>query len=127
MVVMIVRQQYRIDLGQGAEFDAGRGHAAWTGKSDGACAVRPDRIGKDVEASDLDQERCMADHGDTEPVHARFRRHGRSEEHTSELQSLMRISYAVFCLKKKNTQEQPIRTVYTPSKIDTATNSTTLH
>src|SRR3546814_8152720 len=27
--------------------------------------------------------------------------HGRSEEHTSELQSLMRISYAVFCLKKK--------------------------
>src|SRR3546814_3503476 len=29
-------------------------------------------------------------------------RHGRSEEHTSELQSLMRISYAVFCLKKKN-------------------------
>src|SRR3546814_4122724 len=29
---------------------------------------------------------------------------GRSEEHTSELQSLMRISYAVFCLKKKNKQ-----------------------
>src|SRR3546814_4641289 len=30
----------------------------------------------------------------------------RSEEHTSELQSLMRISYAVFCLKKKNIQQQ---------------------
>src|SRR3546814_3079333 len=29
----------------------------------------------------------------------------RSEEHTSELQSLMRISYAVFCLKKKKTQK----------------------
>src|SRR3546814_1258564 len=29
---------------------------------------------------------------------------GRSEEHTSELQSLMRISYAVFCLKKKTQQ-----------------------
>src|SRR3546814_6898187 len=29
----------------------------------------------------------------------------RSEEHTSELQSLMRISYAVFCLKKKNTTQ----------------------
>src|SRR3546814_4048968 len=29
---------------------------------------------------------------------------GRSEEHTSELQSLMRISYAVFCLKKKKTE-----------------------
>src|SRR3546814_13828553 len=32
---------------------------------------------------------------------ARPDRDGRSEEHTSELQSLMRISYAVFCLKKK--------------------------
>src|SRR3546814_9921751 len=31
----------------------------------------------------------------------------RSEEHTSELQSLMRISYAVFCLKKKNRVTQP--------------------
>src|SRR3546814_5552104 len=31
-------------------------------------------------------------------------RRTRSEEHTSELQSLMRISYAVFCLKKKNTE-----------------------
>src|SRR3546814_6745055 len=30
-----------------------------------------------------------------------FQQVGRSEEHTSELQSLMRISYAVFCLKKK--------------------------
>src|SRR3546814_1520831 len=30
---------------------------------------------------------------------------GRSEEHTSELQSLMRISYAVFCLKKKKTTQ----------------------
>src|SRR3546814_8181450 len=35
------------------------------------------------------------DHGDIEAE--------RSEEHTSELQSLMRSSYAVFCLKKKNT------------------------
>src|SRR3546814_5771231 len=37
------------------------------------------------------------------------RRHGgrlRSEEHTSELQSLMRISYAVFCLKKKKKTKQ---------------------
>src|SRR3546814_9134080 len=31
---------------------------------------------------------------------------GRSEEHTSELQSLMRISYAVFCLNKKNQHKQ---------------------
>src|SRR3546814_7092591 len=34
------------------------------------------------------------------------RRPPRSEEHTSELQSLMRISYAVFCLKKKKKQQQ---------------------
>src|SRR3546814_6699274 len=34
----------------------------------------------------------------------------RSEEHTSELQSLMRISYAVFCLKTKNTQNKIHRT-----------------
>src|SRR3546814_9082594 len=43
------------------------------------------------------------------PVHLGSPEHGRSEEHTSELQSLMRISYAVFCLKKKRkrkTQKQ---------------------
>src|SRR3546814_6867041 len=34
--------------------------------------------------------------------------HERSEEHTSELQSLMRISYAVFCLKKKNKNTDPL-------------------
>src|SRR3546814_6033024 len=42
----------------------------------------------------------FAQHVDT-PCVVRFMR--RSEEHTSELQSLMRISYAVFCLKKKKT------------------------
>src|SRR3546814_6843624 len=34
---------------------------------------------------------------------------GRSEEHTSELQSLMRISYAVFCLKKKKQIKQELK------------------
>src|SRR3546814_2545270 len=38
-----------------------------------------------------------------------LRHHGRSEEHTSELQSLMRISYAVFCLKKKKTKNSKNR------------------
>src|SRR3546814_2078568 len=38
------------------------------------------------------------------PRHPRCADGARSEEHTSELQSLMRISYAVFCLKKKNTK-----------------------
>src|SRR3546814_2769575 len=38
---------------------------------------------------------------------------GRSEEHTSELQSLMRISYAVFCLKKQKTKKNPPMKQYT--------------
>src|SRR3546814_4942545 len=43
------------------------------------------------------------DAGGQDANHIAFpRRRERSEEHTSELQSLMRISYAVFCLKKKN-------------------------
>src|SRR3546814_5429518 len=44
------------------------------------------------------------------PCPNRLHPHQRSEEHTSELQSLMRISYAVFCLKKKNTTSQSIIT-----------------
>src|SRR3546814_9199287 len=46
----------------------------------------------------------------------------RSEEHTSELQSLMRISYAVFCLKKKNTNtnRQPQTARRTDSYINKA-------
>src|SRR3546814_8961445 len=48
-----------------------------------------------------------------EPCGERVFRHSisaRSEEHTSELQSLMRISYAVFCLKKKKKQTDKITT-----------------
>src|SRR3546814_8904323 len=37
------------------------------------------------------------------------RRRDRSEEHTSELQSLMRISYAVFCLKKKRSSNHQVK------------------
>src|SRR3546814_6942024 len=48
------------------------------------------------------------------PAALAYARTNRSEEHTSELQSLMRISYAVFCLKKKNNQQpQPINTPHT--------------
>src|SRR3546814_7016698 len=39
----------------------------------------------------------------------------RSEEHTSELQSLMRISYAVFCLKKKKLNSKPLTLMNTPT------------
>src|SRR3546814_1000700 len=47
----------------------------------------------------------------------------RSEEHTSELQSLMRISYAVFCLKKKNinrNKEQTKKSTYENTSVKTA-------
>src|SRR3546814_6298170 len=62
--------------------------------------------------------RSGLDHGRPDHVEAVSARHdvdrnawveqsdlARSEEHTSDLQSLMRISYAVFCLKKKNTTQ----------------------
>src|SRR3546814_7387924 len=56
---------------------------------DGVCQKKP-WIGKgESSAGPADIRRALA----------------RSEEHTSELQSLMRISYAVFCLKKKNTHK----------------------
>src|SRR3546814_9513800 len=56
-------------------------------------ARRPDALAGDrVGAARRARQRCRAG----------LDRH-RSEEHTSELQSLMRISYAVFCLKKKKT------------------------
>src|SRR3546814_10474318 len=58
------------------------------------------------------QRQCGGDQGVRRQPRGRFRlfaghlRHlpGRSEEHTSELQSLMRLSYAVFCLKNKTTE-----------------------
>src|SRR3546814_9108304 len=48
------------------------------------------------------RQALVAKGGGHQRCHDRSRALGRSEEHTSELQSLMRISYAVFCLKKKN-------------------------
>src|SRR3546814_5477872 len=45
-----------------------------------------------------------------------LKRETRSEEHTSELQSLMRISYAVFCLKKKTITQYPPRFI-TPTHL----------
>src|SRR3546814_2807076 len=53
----------------------------------------------------------------------------RSEEHTSELQSLMRISYAVFCLKKKNKSKIPTTSATNPQNYNHLHKSThtTLH
>src|SRR3546814_9909775 len=57
---------------------------------------------RNVRRDGMDHLKKMEKDGDVSQDDRRLR----SEEHTSELQSLMRISYAVFCLKKKNTKRQ---------------------
>src|SRR3546814_3083312 len=93
------------------------------GHLDQAEAVQHADIAADRRAVELGE---MAQFGETDRLapgnraHQRIlrdvdakRRQRRSEEHTSELQSLMRISYAVFCLKKKNAlQRQKITWKY---------------
>src|SRR3546814_6114996 len=60
------------------------------------------------------QERASADGARTRARRvSEWSVEGRSEEHTSELQSLMRISYAVFCLKKKTIRTIQKRTALT--------------
>src|SRR3546814_4523247 len=64
--------------------------------------VTPEQVAKE-------HIRIIAPHGFSEEATAENVLAGgamRSEEHTSELQSLMRISYAVFCLKKKNKEKK---------------------
>src|SRR3546814_10817807 len=84
-------------------------------KADGEAMFRLHHLGRAVEVQALrmpleigdgdEQVQRMAGRQQRGAVpgrlHHRFRGASRSEEHTSELQSLMRSSYAVFCLKKK--------------------------
>src|SRR3546814_1915550 len=66
-------------------------------------ALTSDALERTVESTRLDPATLQRFSGRLEYVDVDAREEsGRSEEHTSELQSLMRISYAVFCLKKKN-------------------------
>src|SRR3546814_1592783 len=79
----------------------------WLRQSDPKDSTR-DRT-PDIETGSVAPSPCMANsarQGEAQSDPPAPRRHGRrsqdrSEEHTSELQSLMRISYAVFCLQKK--------------------------
>src|SRR3546814_3429133 len=86
-------------------------HDGWSGRISGVVvtavsnshyALQPDAPGstkRDTYSFRFDTpDRSIVYTGDT-----------RSEEHTSELQSLMRISYAVFCLKKKNNKKHSKR------------------
>src|SRR3546814_4094036 len=81
----------------GRSGDGGRGAAGLTAASAAGSrkGLSEGRTGRTVSTADHDRVlgRPRLHDGD----------HARSEEHTSELQSLMRISYAVFCLKKKTT------------------------
>src|SRR3546814_1144764 len=63
------------------------------------------RVGDAAWPASLLKAGPVRDRSSTIDAHPLFRR---SEEHTSELQSLMRISYAVFCLKKKNNNKNLI-------------------
>src|SRR3546814_1271981 len=64
--------------------------------------VRPDRSSPPQESSQCGERPCgHFPRWPLPPYRPHSCRPARSEEHTSELQSLMRISYAVFCLKKK--------------------------
>src|SRR3546814_8760803 len=81
-------------------------------------AATPGADGEPCQTAQLADRIADEEDADRQPQHIRRglgeRRHAerRSEEHTSELQSLMRISYAVFCLKKKKRNknaEQPSR------------------
>src|SRR3546814_2141989 len=67
---------------------------------------KPDRIAQLAIACEADKRGRAGLQDEPYPQRAELLRlhAARSEEHTSELQSLMRISYAVFCLKKKNKQ-----------------------
>src|SRR3546814_2231313 len=72
-------------------------------------ATHEDRDDKEVRQHGEHQyrtglRRCLVAPGHPQRPRRAGREPARSEEHTSELQSLMRISYAVFCLKKKKSQ-----------------------
>src|SRR3546814_5538128 len=88
------------------------GRPGWgTWRARESCAIRP-RNNRD---DSLDVHHGRVATTDANRCNPAFRR---SEEHTSELQSLMRISYAVFCLKKKIQQKKDIQTAHiTQSKI----------
>src|SRR3546814_6469203 len=83
---------------------------------DGAHAERVGDHGEadaGIAGSALDNDAAGLQHAAGERVADDIERRPRSEEHTSELQSLMRISYAVFCLKKKkNTIKENIYIQY---------------
>src|SRR3546814_10516455 len=99
-----LRTAARIDVGGVEQVDAGIDTAV--GLAARAIDVSDTKARR---RSVAEGHRAKAQHRKLEP---------RSEEHTSELQSLMRISYAVFCLKKKKKQHTSIQYTNTNRKIE---------
>src|SRR3546814_1962948 len=105
-------EEGRAEAGGPPDLDSAQRREA-EGKAEHAAAAGA-RAGSGRDASDLGSAAPAARELDPEPdpgLLAPGCRGARSEEHTSEIQSLMRISYAVFCLKKNttpNTEEERI-------------------
>src|SRR3546814_5832940 len=87
-------------------FMRGRKGGAFVERHDDVGAERPLHRHRSLRRQQVARSVQMAFEGDAFLAHLRQVRqaHHRSEEHTSELQSLMRTSYAVFCLTKKKMQ-----------------------
>src|SRR3546814_3823658 len=86
-------------LADGVQLATAAYPASLAARGDNACIALGYLIGKDGTTSDFAVlKQWNSDAGEDAPVEGYWR----SEEHTSELQSLMSISYAVFCLHKKN-------------------------
>src|SRR3546814_6506291 len=69
----------------------------------------PDELERELESEERTTRSRAPDVRGDRGFNEDSERTGRSEEHTSELQSLMRISYAVFCLKKKRRNKTNIQ------------------
>src|SRR3546814_4915601 len=81
--------------------------APWKAEKDGTPTMTEERFAELAGREQFILTVCANGYGKLSSAYE-YRRTGRSEEHTSELQSLMRISYAVFCLQKKTI----IKTIY---------------
>src|SRR3546814_2372159 len=101
--------------GEGAEAMARRIVALVPGHRNAQMRIVDRLVARDPDAAFAHIQSLMAQTQDLEAryelrdwlAHTRLR--ARSEEHTSELQSLMRISYAVFCLKKKKHRNHQLK------------------
>src|SRR3546814_1132665 len=117
---MVVGSVVQVEITRASVGQIDRRNPRLNERADVGAAVRPLSAANDAEGHHRGGEPVRKRLGaarqlEVDPPHAigaevGFERDGvllRSEEHTSELQSLMRISYAVFCLKKKIQYNQP--------------------